>query len=191
MVALRYSTTTSAVSRPNALVARSLACWLSLPGGVKPPPDLSDPNTPVPQTAAPATAITAASSTSRRRRKIKRPHASNTGTSAARLLPAVHLDKRCKLRTVLTSHTAFRFVKRVQRFLRFRGGPRGTGTEPARPRARRHHRGDQGHGAAAAGGRGAGGGLAAGHRPRHGDDRARALPLLRQPREPARARMRG
>src|SRR6266851_6760520 len=142
MVALRYSTTTSAVSRPNAFVARSLACWLWLPGAVKPPPDWSEENTPVPQTAAPTTAITAARSTSRRRRKIKRPHASNTGTSAARLLPTVHLDKRCKLRTVLTSHTAFIFVKRVKRFLRFRGERRGTGTEPACPRPRRHHRGD-------------------------------------------------
>src|SRR5690242_19152105 len=130
MVALRYNTTTSAVSRPNALVARSLACWLWLPGAVN-PPDCSDPNTPVPQTAAPATAIAEASNTSRRRRKIKRPHASNTGTSAARLLRTVHLDKRCKLRTVLTSHTVFRFVKCVKRFLRFGGGRRGTGTEPA------------------------------------------------------------
>ena len=68
LAALPRDKVLSAVSRPNALVARSLACWLWLPGGVKPPPDFSDPNTPVPQTAAPATAITAARSTSRRRR---------------------------------------------------------------------------------------------------------------------------
>ena len=51
MVLLRYSTTASAVSWPNALVARLLSCWLWLPGGVNPPPDCSAPNTPVPQTA--------------------------------------------------------------------------------------------------------------------------------------------
>ena len=39
---------------------------LWLPGAVKPPPDCKDPNTPVPQTAAPAMTSAATVSTSRR-----------------------------------------------------------------------------------------------------------------------------
>ena len=64
---LEYSTTTSAASRPNVLAARSLSCWLWLPGAVKPPPDCSAPNTPVPHTAAAITTSAAIPSTSRRR----------------------------------------------------------------------------------------------------------------------------
>ena len=65
---LEYSTTTSPASRPNAACARLAACWLWLSGGVNPPADCSRPNTPVPQTAANATASSATTSISRRRR---------------------------------------------------------------------------------------------------------------------------
>src|SRR5262249_32381235 len=68
IVGLRYSTTTSASSLPNALTARLLARWLWLFGGVKPPEDCSEPNTPVPQAAAAASAISAIPSASTRRR---------------------------------------------------------------------------------------------------------------------------
>src|SRR5215469_5883162 len=177
MVALRYNTTTSAVSRPNARVARSLACWLWLPGGVKPPPDCSRANTPVPHTAAAATTTAATSRTSRRRRYTKCPHASNIGPSAATLLPVVYLCKRCKLQTVLTWHTRFTLVTLVYRWR----VSRGPGSEPARPGPGRDHRRDQGDRPADPGGGGAGGGLAAGDRGPDGDDRPRPVPILRQP----------
>jgi hypothetical protein len=45
-----------------------LARWLSLFGEVKPPEDCSEPNTPLPQAAAPANAMSAITSASTRRR---------------------------------------------------------------------------------------------------------------------------
>ena len=77
MVALRYSTTTSASFRPNTCSARLASCWLWLDGGVKLSPDDSLPNTPVPQTAAKATKRSVRTSVSRRLRYKARPHASN------------------------------------------------------------------------------------------------------------------
>ena len=65
---LRYSTTTSALSRPNALAAAPASRWLWLLGGVKLFPDDSLPNTWVPHTPANTMAIAAITRVSRRRR---------------------------------------------------------------------------------------------------------------------------
>ena len=77
IVALRYSTTTSASLRPNTWLARLASCWLWLAGGVKLSPDESWPNTPVPQTAANATSTSVMPRVSRRLVYKARPHASN------------------------------------------------------------------------------------------------------------------
>src|SRR5215470_9524165 len=154
--------------------ARSL--WL--PGAAKPPPDCSAPNTPVPHRAAPAMTTAATSRTSRRRRYTNRPHASNIGPSTAKLLPLVYTGERCKLQTVLTSHTPFTIVKRV----RDGGRHGGRGTEPPGPCAGSDCRRDQADGPPHPGGRGAEGLLAAGDRRRDGHDRPRPIPVLREPR---------
>ncbi|CAA9241576.1 MAG: Transcriptional regulator, AcrR family, partial [uncultured Corynebacteriales bacterium] len=60
----------------------------------------------------------------------------------------------------------------------------GRHAQPPGPGPGGDRRRDQGHRAADPGRRGAGRAVAAGHRPRDGDDRARALPLLPQPRGP-------
>ena len=82
LVALRYSTTTSASFRPNTWLAWSASRWLWLAGGVKLFPEDSLPNTPVPQTAANATSTSAMPRVSRRLVYKARPHASNIPVSS-------------------------------------------------------------------------------------------------------------
>src|SRR5215470_19643827 len=77
MVALRYSTTTSASFRPNTWLARLASCWLWLAGGVKLSPDDSLPDTPVPHSPAAAVSTTMMPSDSHRQRYRTRPHTWN------------------------------------------------------------------------------------------------------------------
>ncbi len=85
MVALRYSTTTSASFRPKACSAALASRWLWLDGGVKLSPDDSLLNTPVPQAPAMATNRSVITSVSRRLRNRARPQASNIAASRAML----------------------------------------------------------------------------------------------------------
>src|SRR5580698_7148579 len=110
MVALRYSTTTSASFRPKTWSARLASCWLGLDGGVKLSPDDSLPNTPVPQTAAKATNRSVPTSASRLLRNKACPHASNMSASRDSV---DNSSKWCKLITSLTSHTVFTTVKMI------------------------------------------------------------------------------
>src|ERR1700683_3925939 len=108
MVALRYSTTTSASLRPKTWSARLASCWLGLDGGGKLSPDDSLPNTPLPQTAAKGTNRSVTTSASRLLRNKACPHASNMSASRASV---DNSSKWCKLITSLTSHTVFTHVK--------------------------------------------------------------------------------
>ena len=82
LVALRYSTTTSASFRPNTWLAWSASRWLWLSGGVKLFPADSLPNTPVPRPRRTRTSTSAMTRVSRRLVYKARPHASNIPVSS-------------------------------------------------------------------------------------------------------------
>jgi len=109
LVALRYSTTTSASFRPNTWLAWSASRWLWLAGGVKLFPEDSLPNTPVPPDRG--------ERHEHERDAEGQPPPGVQGSSPCLEHPRLpltvdNLSKRRKLITSVTSHTAFTDVKR-------------------------------------------------------------------------------